>query len=356
MRIPAILKRWIDNLAAVFLVWRENQRERHVLTVAFEDRHVIVQESRPRRDITRPDVQAVQTAPSDLSRAARGSFVVLEFPASKIVARMITVPAQAEKFLSGVVRNQIERLSPWPASDVVYGFDAKASEQDAAVVDVRVLMTSRTDVDVVRQQLAAQGLSIDRIVARGSDADTAEKGAASVTMWSRLSDASRDSLEGAGRLIGIGIGVIVATSICLSLWAFISAGLVRQESEDMAARAKAVQRQFQTGRTPSTTPSMPPAERAWLSKETSISSVIVIEALSRAMPDSAHLTEFRLENATLRVMGLADDVPGLLAPLEQSGHMTGVHFFAPTTRGSDGKAFRFYIEAHVEPRNDIAEQ
>jgi general secretion pathway protein L len=85
-------------------------------------------------------------------------------------------------------------------------------------------------------------------------------------------------------------------------------------------------------------------------KETSGSSVILLEALSRALPDSAYLTEIRLESGTLRIIGLADDAPGLLAPLEQSGHLTGVHFSAPTTRGSDGKSFRFSIEAHVEPR------
>jgi general secretion pathway protein L len=100
----------------------------------------------------------------------------------------------------------------------------------------------------------------------------------------------------------------------------------------------------------------PPAEKAWLAKESSIASVIVLEAVSRALPDSAYLTEIRLEGATLRLTGLAADVPGLLAPLEQSGHLTGVHFSAPATRGPDGRSFRFSIEAQVAPHITIAEQ
>ena len=142
----------------------------------------------------------------------------------------------------------------------------------------------------------------------------------------------------------------------MSLWAAASTGSVREESEGVAARTKALQRQVQGGRTPSLAASTPPAERAWFLKETSISSVVLIEALSRALPDSAYLSEIRLENATLRVIGLAGDAPGLLAPLEQSGHLTGVHFFAPTTRGADGKSFRFSIEAHVEPHIKMVEQ
>jgi len=101
--------------------------------------------------------------------------------------------------------------------------------------------------------------------------------------------------------------------------------------------------------------SIPPAERAWLLKETSISSVILIEALSRALPESAYVNEIRLEKESLRIMGLADDAPALLAPLERSKQMTDVHFFAPTARGPDGKLFRFSIEAHVVPRIKIEE-
>jgi general secretion pathway protein L len=217
-------------------------------------------------------------------------------------------------------------------------------------------MASRTDIDAFRNRLAELDVQVDRIVANDSTAGTADKAAESVTLWSRLTDASRDRLERTSRLIGIGIGVAVAVSMCLSLWAFVSAGLIRDESESIAARAKALQRQVQSGRTPSAAVSTSPAERAWFLKETSVSSVILLEALSRALPDSAYLTEIRLENATLRVTGLADDAPGLLVPLEQSGHLTGVHFSAPTTRGTDGRSFRFSIEAHVEPRSKLVKE
>ena len=54
-------------------------------------------------------------------------------------------------------------------------------------------------------------------------------------------------------------------------------------------------------------------------------------------------------------MGLAEDAPALLAPLERSEHVTNVHFIAPTARGPDGRLFRFSIEAHVEPRIKIGE-
>jgi len=265
------------------------------------------------------------------------------------------VPAQARKFLAGVIRNQIERLSPWPANDVVYGFAAEAGAGDAAAVGVRIVMAARSDVDAARHDLAALGLEVDRVVARDADSEAIDEVAGSVTLWSRLADPSRDSVGGVARKIGVGIAASVTASVALSLWALASAASIRDESEGMAARSKVLQKQVQTGRTASSIASMPPAERAWVSKEMSTSSVIVMEALSRALPDSAYVTEIRLEKESLRIVGLADDAPGLLAPLEKSKHMTDVRFFAPMARGPDGKRFRFSIEARVEPHIKIGE-
>jgi general secretion pathway protein L len=337
MRIGAILRQWVEVLATLFLGWQERQRERRAVTLAFEGRHLVVR-----------DVQTGQASAAELARAVHDAFVVLECPADRLVTRQISVPAQAEKFLSGVISNQIERLSPWSLNDVVYGFQTKPGSDTAAAIDVRIMMASRSDIDSARRELAAFDVEVDRIVAR--DPENPGAGAA-VTLWSRLTEASGDRLAVTSRKFAIGLGATVVVTLCLSLWALGSAELIGRESEDVAARMKVLQRQVGGHALSASTP---PAERAWVAKENSISSVILIEAVSRALPDSAYLSELRVEGPVLRLSGSASDVPGLLAPLEQSGHLTGVHFFAPTTRSPDGKSFRFSIEAHVEPRIKIA--
>jgi general secretion pathway protein L len=352
MRIVAIFRRWIETLATVLVAWDERRREQHALIVTFENQHVVVREARSRLDITRPHYRPEQSVSADQLSAARNTFVIAEFPDDKVVRRDVTVPIGAQKFLSGVIRNQIERLSPWPPTNVVYGFYSEPSPENASVVRVQILMASRTDIDAFQNDLAARDVRIDRIVAK-STAEAADRTSEPVTLWSRLTDGSRDRLESVSRLIGIGIAATVAVSTCLSLWAFVSAAAARDESESIAARLKTLQAQVHGGRMLSAASFSSPAERAWFLKENSVSSVILLEALSRALPDSAYLTEIRLENETLRMIGLANDAPALLAPLEQSGHLTGVHFSTPTTRGPDSKSFRFSIEAHVEPRNKL---
>jgi general secretion pathway protein L len=415
MQVGAIWERWIEVLAGVLFAWREVWRARRVLIVQHANDRFVVRQAKPSGDRSIPQAGSEEVssigfvsrnlvtardrepgevisdtslsthlsvadesrisapvlgeairiddsessptesavlaagtrAPDDVVRAARNGFVVLELPTDKIVVRRISVPAQAREFLPGIVRNQVERLSPWPADQTVYGFDTAVSQEDNAALDVRVFMSSRAAVNSVRDELDAIGLPPDRIVARQDGTP--------VALWSRLSDVPRETVERTRRQIGVSIAAFALLSVGLSLWGFFSAASIRSESDDLAARAKTLQRQVQGSRTPQAIASLPPAERAWAWKEISPSTVIVLEVLSRALPDAAYLTELRLDNSTLRIIGLTSDAPSLIEPLERSGHLTAVHFFAPTTRGPDGTLFKFNIEAQVVPRLEITE-
>jgi general secretion pathway protein L len=375
--IGAFVRRWIEVLTVTYFAWREAWRARQALTVACEDGHFVVRKSPRHRDnrvrqeqSNEPEenlavLSAGAPVPAEVTRAARSSFIVFELPDNLVVVRRIAVPVQAREFLPGIIRNQIERLSPWHADQVVYGFDADVDQEDSATLDVRVLIALRADIDRAGNELAAIGLPVDRIVSPtlpspasggGLGKGAAEgRAGASVTLWSRLGDVSPERLAHACRHVGAGVAAAVMASLGLSLWAITSAASFGGESDDVADRIRTLQRQIQ-GPMSQSVASLSPRERAWYAKETSPTAAIVLEALSRALPDGAYLTELRLENATLRVIGLANDAPSLIAPLEHSGHLNDVHFFAPTTRGPDGTLFRFNIEARVEPHFKIAEE
>jgi general secretion pathway protein L len=353
--IIAVLKRWIEVLARLVLAWREHRRSQRTLMISEENGALVVHQSDAtgRKAERKPKVLSGATA-RRVVRSARGRFVILALSADKIVTRHLNVPAQAREFLAGIVRNQIERLSPWPAGDVMHGFYANA--EDGGSLDIQVLMTSRASIEGARTTLAAAGLQVDRIVARRPDADASAPASEPITLWSRITDAPQEDLATATRLIGGGIAAAVAWAIILSIFTLAMASSMSRENEELAARAKTLQRQLQGGRTPASVASLPAPQRAWLSKETAASSVVVLEALSRALPDSAYLAEIKLDGTTLRIIGNADDAPALLARLEQTGHFSNVHFFAPTTRGPDGRQFRFHIEARIEPHIKIADE
>ena len=361
MQIPAFLRRWIEVLASVYFACYEAWRARRPLIISCEDDHFTIRKTQPTSatDIRfeRPDeldgavlTVGVPMSP-EMTRAARDSLVIFELPADDVAVRRISVPAQAREFLPGIVHNKMERLSPWRADQTVCGFDADVSTEDPTVLDVRVLIASRAAIDVAREKLAAIGLVVDRIVTVQRNTEMPK----SITLWSRLAAASHEDLRRLHWRIGVGISATILVGLSLSLWAVISAVSIGAESDDVAAQTKTLQRQIDGPRTPQSIALLNPNERAWYEKEASPTASIVIEAVSRALPDAAYLTELHLENTTLRMVGLTSDAPSLIAPLEHSGHLTSVRFFAPTTRGTDGTLFRFHIEARVEPHFRIAD-
>src|SRR6266850_1538471 len=242
--IIAVLKRWIEVLAKLVLAWREHRRSQRTLMISEENGTLLVRQSgadaASRKAEPKPKVLSGATA-RRVARSARGRFVILALSGDKIVTRHLNVPAQAREYLAGIVRNQIERLSPWQADQSVYGFDAEMSPEDATALNVRVLIAARADIDGARDEIAAIGLAVDRVVAGAG----AAQAAAPVTLWSRIANPPHASVQRACWQIGLGIAATVSVSIGLSLWAIASAASIRAESEDLAARSKTLQRQIQ---------------------------------------------------------------------------------------------------------------
>jgi general secretion pathway protein L len=346
MNIELIMRRWIDILARLWLGWQENRRARQWMKVKSDGEKRTLEDAKWTVTTTSMTVSTGGVALSDeIVRAAQKSFIILELPASDIVSRVIKVPAQARDLLPGIVRNQVERLFPWRANQAVYGFKVVGSE-DASSLDVRILVTSRATLDDACSRLGALGLQVDRVVAESGRADPLTS---AITLWSRLADATDTSLSRTRRLI---VGLMAAT-VCVTLvvnvWAFMTAASADSESDDIGSRLATLQRQIRGGSPRESIASLAPAERARALKETSPVAVVVVEALSRALPETSYLTELSMDGSTLRIAGLAGDAPSLIEPLERSGHFKDVHFFAPTTRNADGARFVFHIEARVEP-------
>jgi general secretion pathway protein L len=362
MAIVRLLQRWIEVLTTLYLAYSESLGARRAVIISWEGNHFTARRAKPRvgadaksADSNELDEDAVlaewkphKRIPGKVTRAIEGGLVILELPSSEVVVRRISVPAQAREFLAGIVRNQIDRLSPWQSEQAAYGFDAEANSEDPASLDVRVLIASRTAIDGAREKFGTMGLSIDRVVTRQSHAETTKF----ITLWSRLATLSGEDLDRARRRVATSIAAAVVLSLAVSLYAVISVASLRAETDNDEARTKILLRQIEGGDSQSLA-SLKPGERAWREKETSPTVAIMIEAVSRALPDAAYLTELHLEGVTLRIMGLTRDPPSLIAPLEQSGHLADVHFFAPTTREADGTQFRFHIEARVKPHYTI---
>jgi general secretion pathway protein L len=368
MPLVKSIRKWIELLARLSLAWHDGRRAPLAITARFQEGEIAIwltplRHRRLKAEVApstneRPSpiaVAAGDRVPEHVLDAAKHGFVSLEFPVEQVVSRHITVPFQARAFLDGIVSNQIERLSPWPLEEVVHGYRCEPQGESGTPLAVAVLVAQRSRIEIACTALARAGLQVDRVVADEPRQQGSDQPSEVVTLWSRAVEHSRTRLQPIERLIGSAIAACFVLSSGLSLWALISATSLNEESEELAARADTILRQANTARSPAWLAALPPLERAAIVKEGSGSSTIVIEALSRALPDNATLTELQIRGTSLRIVGFASDPPSLLALLEKSGHLKSVHFSAPTTRGSTPERFQFHIEAAITPRFQIAE-
>jgi general secretion pathway protein L len=139
----------------------------------------------------------------------------------------------------------------------------------------------------------------------------------------------------------LGASLAAAASLAIATYAGSMLSAQQHELQQQIAQRRAAFRISQSGG----------STEALLAKrkQTQASSVMVLEAISRVLPDSSYVTELRIEGDKVQVVGLTQDAPSLIRLMEQSPHLARATFFAPTTRGQNDPGERFHIEAHITP-------
>ena len=89
--------------------------------------------------------------------------------------------------------------------------------------------------------------------------------------------------------------------------------------------------------------------RSWLMEQrgSQPSVAVVVEALSRALPDDVWLTRIEVEQGVVQIAGTATNAAALIGQIEASGHFANVKFSAPTTRSEEDNRESFTIAGSI---------
>jgi general secretion pathway protein L len=248
-------------------------------------------------------------------------------------------PTRASDFLDGMIRSQIDRVTPWTVNDAVYGWTTPVPAGNDRI-EVTLAATSRLKVAPLMQLAEAVEAASLAVFAVVSDQTTN-------TGRILLLEKSLRSVIGPAinvpRLLRAGLlAAGIATAAALLIGTYLG-GSLQSELGD-------VQRQISQRRNALRLEANGAASGMGLlakRKQTTPSSVMVLEALSRALPDSTYVTELRVDGDKVQVVGMTQDAPSLIRLLEQSPQFTRATFFAPTTRAANEPGERFHIEAHI---------
>lgn len=347
-QIAEAVARWLDAVATAFAglparlapprVVRLVERDADSFTVA-----IAAGDDLPDR-LRIADGRIAEPVPAAIAAALVDSRIELQLDPSRFLFRPLPLPRQAAEFIGGIVRAQIDRITPWSADDAAFGWSDPANA-DAGRIVVTVAATARARIAPYVAALAAGG-------ARAIVVSTTAAGDGSAPAPIRvLEQRTREAID--VRRVRRVLAAVLATMLVAAAVAW---GGAAATSSDLDARQQALRQQISDLRASLRAARDGPADPATAArlaleklKRESPLGVIVLETLSQVLPDHTYVTEMRIEGNQLRITGISQDAPSLIALMERAPLFTRATFFAPTTRALSDPGERFHIEARIEP-------
>jgi len=278
--------------------------------------------------------------PADWQAAFRGSRVETDLAPAHVLFRPLDFPKQAADFLDGMIRTQIDRLTPWSAEEAAFGW-SPPSPFGQERIELTLAATSKQEIEPFVQfasNLGAQSLTAFAAPPAGSGTQAKIK-----VLDQHLRSAAHRGLDTPRTLRVVLLSATAAAAISLLAGAYFGDSF-DTEQQQLMQRISQRRAALRLG---------PDGGSAFgllaKRKQTSPSTVVVLEALSKALPDGTYVTELRIDGDKVQVVGMTQDAPSLIRLIEKSPQFARATFFAPTTRAQNAPGEQFHIEAHITP-------
>jgi len=346
--IGEILAHWTDTVAAAVVAAIGRFVSPRVVRLVESDRpdtFALQGEGRAADDTQRVIFANGRFDGGAFAEAIQGSRIELVLRSGRFLVRPLELPARASEFLDGIVRAQIDRLTPWTAADAVFGCAAPVPAGAGKIVTT-IAATTRANTEPYVAGLAAlhpASLSIFTPTGEGTRdlIKVFELQARGLLDRQRLSHVLRLVLAGAAA------AAVLSTAAGALVGNYLDSRRDALNGELAARRIALKLDRDGTDRSPFAAL----ARR----KHDSQASVIVLEELSRILPDNTYVTTLHIDGSTLQITGVTQDAPSLIGLMEQSRHFSRATFFAPTTHAPSDPGDRFHIEAKLDPVNTVSQ-
>jgi general secretion pathway protein L len=338
--------RWIDAVAAtVHALLNRWSGERVVRITEGEQGVFALQAIGDAKDLILPDQQIriadgaiAESLSADWKTWLRGSRAEVVLRPGRFIFRPLELPKRAGEFLEGIVRSQIDRLTPWSVNEAAYSWTPPIEAANDRI-QLTVAATARSLVMPYVRALADLGAGSVVVSTVPQDAGVAAGG---LKVFEQRNGGSIEVTRIRKILVMVFLGAAALALVSSGMSSILSDSFDSEQqdlSHKITARRAAMRRNADGG-------AQSMLERR---RQTTPAAVMVLEALSKVLPDHTYVIELRVENGKVQVTGITKDAPSLIRLIEQSPHFEHAAFFAPTTQSPGEPGERFHIEVRVKP-------
>ena len=269
---------------------------------------------------------------------------VIELTEGRFVSLQIKLPAAARDHLDEVLRNEMDRYTPFNHQQVYFDYRIDPNSTQGNTITVEVVLTPRQPIDQWFDLLESLGLRVTGI----------EPSITGDPMAEYLNLGPRDRLRFDRRKRAFGIAC--ATSFAMALL-ILGAWLPVGQRLDILQRieTRLEQKRAAANALVETRQDLDVVERAAAKvkeeSRTKTPLIVLWAELTRLLPDGTWLEQLNHKGDHVRVVGYSDNASSLIEILEASELLSDVRFDAPVTIDSKTSREHFRIAATLVARS-----
>jgi general secretion pathway protein L len=290
-----------------------------------------------------PTSTASRQALADLFGGAlpRFSEIVVNVPADNVLRRSLRLPLETTENLREVLAFEMERYTPFKASEVAYDYRVTATDIAIRKVAVDLAILPRTTFEQATSIAVSFGLAAHRV---GIVDDFEQERPFHFGLYEDSSVPQAAPRRFISTLT-IAAAILVIIAGCLPLY-FDHRELTAYEARLPEARAAALQAETLKKRL---TAAMD-LSRVLIDRKAQVPTMTSLLAdITNRLPDDTWLTQLQIHEGALTLSGVSSSSAPLIARLEASPFLAQVRFGSPVTPDVGVGGERFNIMAQVMP-------
>jgi general secretion pathway protein L len=273
-------------------------------------------------------------------RARQGPVrVKVRVPLEECLVRPITLPKAAVKDIDRIMALELERATPFRMADVHAAVVLNPKAKGSVTVSGEQIVMKRSRLKALRDRLEAAGAEV-------VGADGYRDDPATPVPIDFLAERTADSAARGGILPSAGVLATACGTLALAALA-ITAYRHELALADLREQTAAVRSRLADSRAQQDTGDRFVADALAELKAQYPPVVALIDGVTRRMPDTAYLTEFRFADGAVELVGFGRPVRGLAVELEQSPYISSASITAPIVTDDERQKERFSLQLRL---------
>ena len=281
-----------------------------------------------------------------VGQIARGSpkvSIAVRVSAQSCFQRSVELPSATRADIRRILDLDLERSTPFKLKDVYTAYLVEPGPPGRNKIKARQLVAKRAAIDAILEPLLASGLQVACADCWREDISVPLP----VNFLAPRNGNQRRPRLTVPMVLAAVAGVLVTTAVTLALWRNESAlDSLQARIADARGRAANVRQTLESSEA-----ALDELTRLQRMKATEVPVVVILDELSKLLPDTVWITELRQENDTLDMSGLARSGASLVSLFERSHFFSDATMTAPLTLDQREDKERFSLRARVRKQH-----